>query len=288
MQYSARAVYLAGALVLVSAPGRAQDTDAKPAAPAVAAPLLPQDVAKRLKSGDAVQIKSALDDVRIAGRGGAAAVPAIAQLLREGLSPTLTQAALDTLADTENEAASDVLASYARHRNTALRRSAVVALAKTGGPVAAKALRAALADSDVAVRGTAATALGNLKARDAVRDLFVALDHKVPEAAASLGALCVGPECEHLADKLGTLPFDVVTTGLDEALMRPPSEVSDDLKIKIVGRVREQGTAEGHHFLKGVQARWPAHASARVKQAIDQAVLATASSPGRDGSEVAP
>jgi HEAT repeat protein len=255
---------------------------AGPAAP------LPADTVKRLKSGDAVQIKGALDDVRVAGRGGAPLVPVIASLLRDGLSPTLTQAALETLADTESEAASEVLSFYARHRNPALRRTAVDALAKTGGPLAAKALRGALGDSDAQVRGTAATALGTLRARDAVGDLFAALDHKVPEAAASLGALCAGEECERLAGKLGGLPFDVVTTGLDEVLLRPVNEVSDDLKIKVVGRVRELGTAEAHHFLKGVQARWPGRASPRVKQAIDQAVLATASSPGRDGSEVAP
>jgi HEAT repeat protein len=289
MQTSVCAVGLAGALVLLALPARAQDRpDARPAAGAVAAPVVPQDVVKRLKSGDAVQIKSALDDVRIAGRSGASAVPAIAQLLREGVSPTLAQSALETLGDTESAAAGDVIASYARHRNPALRRTAVAALAKTGGPVATKALRTALSDSDAGVRGIAATALGNLKAHEAVHELFAALDHKVPEAAASLGALCVAAECEQLTEKLGTLPFDVVTTGLDEALLRPPAEVNDDLKVKIVGRVRELGTAEGHHFLKGVQARWPARGSTRVKQAIDQAVLATASSPGRDGSEVAP
>jgi HEAT repeat protein len=264
------------------------DANRAAAAATLTGASLPQDTAKRLKSGDAVQIKAALDDVRVAGHGGAVLVPLIAQLLRDGLSPTLTQAALETLADTESETATEVVARYARHRNIALRRMAVEALAKTGGPGAAKALRLALADSDAQVRGSAATALGNMKARDAVGDLFAALDHKVPEAAASLGALCAGAECERLAAKLGSVPFDVVTTGLDEVLLRPPAEITEDLKIKIVGRLRELGTAESHHFLKGVQARWPARGSARVKQAIDQAILATASSPGSDGSEVAP
>ncbi|MCL2450899.1 MAG: HEAT repeat domain-containing protein, partial [Polyangiaceae bacterium] len=172
-------------------------------------------------------------------------------------------------------------------RNTELRRTAARALTKTGGPDAAKALRLALSDSDAQVRGIAATALGGMKARDAVEDLFVALDHKVPEAASSLGALCADAECIRLAGKLGSVSFDVVTTGLDGVLMRPPAEINDDLKIEIVGRLRELGTAEAHHFLKGVQARLPAKGSARVKKAVDQAVLATAKSPGRDGSEAA-
>ena len=122
-----------------------------------------------------------------------------------------------------------------------------------------------------------------MKAKDAVGDLFVALDHKVPEAAASIGQLCAGDECDRLAGKLGSVSFDVVTGGLDQMLFRPPADVSDDMKIKVVGRLRELGTAESNRFLRDVQAKWPAKWSARVKQAIDQAVLATAASPGSAG-----
>lgn len=249
---------------------------------------MPGDALKRLKSGDPAQIKSALDDVRVAGRGGAPAVPAIADLLRNGLSPNLTHAALDTLGDTENEAAAEVLAAYARHRDLTLRRAAVEALSKTAGDLATRALRHALADSDPAVRGVSATALGARKAKEAVPELFAALDRKVPEASASIGIMCAPAECERLLDKLGKLPFDVVMAGIDEVLTRPEKDVGDDLKVKIVGRVRELGTAEVNHFFRGVQTRWPARASRRVKQAIDQAVLATAASPGSDGREVAP
>jgi HEAT repeat protein len=249
---------------------------------------MPGDVVKRLKSGDPAQIKSALDDVRTAGRGGAAAVPAIADLLRSGLSPTLTRAALDTLGDAESEAGAEVLSAYARHRDVALRRAAVEALAKTSGELATRALRHALADSDPAVRGVSATALGARKAREAVPELFAALDRKVPEASASIGILCTPADCERLLGKLGSLPFDVVMAGIDEVLTRPENDVGDDLKVKIVGKVRELGTAEVNRFFRGVQTRWPARASRRVKQAIDQAVLATAASPGSDGREVGP
>jgi hypothetical protein len=127
-----------------------------------------------------------------------------------------------------------------------------------------------------------------MKARAAVPDLFAALDHKVPEAAASLGELCSSADCDRLAGKLGSVPFDVVTSGLDEVLMRSAPEVTDDLKVSIVDRLRDVGTAEAHQYWKGVQARWPARGSRRVKQALDQAVAATAASPGADGSEVAP
>ena len=71
-----------------------------------------------------------------------------------------------------------------------------------------------------------ATGLGSMKAKDAVGDLFVALDHKVPEAAVSIGLLCAGNECDKLAAKLGSVAFDVVTSGLEEVLFRPPADVS--------------------------------------------------------------
>jgi hypothetical protein len=246
------------------------------------------DVLNRLRSGDNASIKGALDDVRMAGRNGAAAVPGIVELLRAGLPANLTLAALQTIGDTESAAASEVVAWYARHRDVALRRAAVEALAKVRGAAASKALRAALSDSDPAVRGLAATALGDMKVREAIPDLFAALDRDVPEAAASIGELCSGHECEQLAAKLGSLPFDVVTSGLDEVLLRPPAEISDEMKLSILGRIRELGTAEANHFLKGVQTKWPTKGSHRVKQAIDQAVLATAGSPGSDGRETGP
>ncbi len=280
------AVLLTAALgvVAVEHPAGAKPPAPSPAADAPKAIPLPPDAIKRLESGDPAQIKTALDDVRTSAKAGAAAVPAIAHLLEQGLSPDLTQAAIETLADTESEGASETLAWYARHRNTAIRRAAVQALARTRGAAAVKALREGLSDPDPAVRGLSATALGSMKAKDTVGDLFVALDHKIAEAAASIGQLCAGNECDRLAAKLGSVPFDVVTSGLDQVLFRPSADVSDDMKVKIVGRVRELGTGEANRFLRDVQTKWPKTWSQRVKQAIDQAVLATSSSPGASGS----
>jgi phage FluMu protein gp41 len=251
------------------------------AAPA-AVPLAP-DAIKRLKSGDLGQIQAALDDVRVSGRSGAAAVPAIVELLKQGLPPAVTQSAIETLGETASEGASEVLGWYTHQRNVGLRRAAIEALGKTRGPIAIKTLRASLSDPDENVRGLSATALGDLKAREAVGDLFVALDHKVEEAAASIGQLCDPAECERLAGRLGSVPFDVMTGGLDQVLLRPPKDVDDETKIKIVGRVRELGTAETNQFLKDVQTKWPPKSAPRVKQAIDQAVIATSASPGSAG-----
>jgi hypothetical protein len=281
---AAIAIALAILGLLASAPGaRARGKPAVTADAPAKPPPLPPDAVKRLKSGDPAQIKSALDDIRMSAKAGAPAVPAVVDLLRHGLPQMLTKAALETLGDTESEAASETVAWYTHDRDLALRRAAVNALARTRGPAASRALRAVLSDPDPGVRGLAATGLGLMGATEAVGDLFVALDHKVQEAAQSIGLLCAGNECDRLASELGSLPFDIVTSGLDRVLFRPASEVSDDLKVRLVGRVRELGTAEAHRFLRDVQSRWPASASQRVKQSIDQAVLATGASPGSSG-----
>ncbi len=236
---------------------------------------LPAGTVEKLRSGDEASIKAALDDVRTVGKGAQAAAGPIAELLERGLPADLTVAALDTLGDVEAESSSKSIAWYVVHRNAAIRQAAVKALARTKGPVAVAALRRALSDGDAVVRGMAATGLGALKAKEAVRDLFVALDHRVGEAATSIGQLCAPAECDELAGKLGRLPFDVVIGGLDQVLFRPAAEIDEDQKVKLVGRVRELGTAEANKFLKDVQKRWPAGWSARVKQAVDQGVLAT-------------
>jgi len=283
---TAAAACCAVAAVLVTYPAGIPRAEAKPpAADAPKAIPLPADAIKRLRSGDPAQVKGALDEVRTSARAGAPAAPVIAELLQQGLTPSLTQAAIDTLGDTESEAGSAALGWYAQHRNVELRRSAVQALSRTRGTVAVKALRQALSDPDPNVRGLAATGLGSMKAKETVGDLFVALDHKVAEAAASIGQLCAGNECDRLAGKLGSVPFDVVTSGLDQVLFRPPSDVSDDIKVKIVGRVRELGTGEANRFLRSVQGKWPKTWSQRVKQSIDQAVLATSGSPGTSGGD---
>ena len=249
--------------------------DKKPV-PAAPAPIDVKPIVTKLKSGDENQMKEALDEVRMAGPGGAAAAPVIAEALAHGLSLALTQAAIETLGDLESEAGTSALLQYTTHRNAKVRRAAVKSLTRTKGAAAAPALKHALSDGDAVVRGTAASGLGSLKARDTVADLFVALNHRVNEAAASIGQLCNVEQCEQLAGKLGQFPFDVVTGGLDEVLFRSTAEISDDAKIKIIGRIREQGTIEGNKFLRVVQKRWPAGTSPRVRQAIDQAVLATA------------
>jgi HEAT repeat protein len=255
----------------------ADKADKKKPVAAAPAPIDVKPIVAKLKTGDEAQIKEGLDDARLAGPTGAAAAPVVAEVLTRGLSLPLTQAAIETLGDLESDTGSTALSLYTSHRNAKVRRAAVKALTRTKGAPASAALKRALSDGDAVVRGAAASGLGALKAKDAVPDLFVALDHRVNEAAVSIGQLCSADQCEQLAGKLGKIPFDVMTGGLDQVLFRPAADVPDDAKVKIIGRIREQGTIEGNKFLKDVQKRAVAAAlSPRVRQAIDQAVMATA------------
>lgn len=261
-------------LAVVTAGSHEADAQGKQKGGAAAAAKGPDvaDATAKLRSGDPAAIKAALDQARIAGKDAAPLAPAIEELLRRGTSAELAVAAMQTLADIGQSSSSAAIRPYARHRRADLRRAAVKALLKTGGPEAVAALRGALGDADAMVRGMAASGLGALKAKDAVDELFVALDHKVNEAAASIGQLCATEQCEKLAGKLGTINFDIVTSGLDQILFR--ADVADDEKLRVVGRLRELGTGEANKYLRDVQSRMHA-ASPRLKQAIDQAVLAT-------------
>jgi hypothetical protein len=220
----------------------------------------------------------------MSGTAGAPVAKTIVEVLNRGLPPAQTLAALATLGDTQSPVANEALAWYAKHRDVGIRRAAIAALGKLKGAVPAHALRTALSDPDEGVRGQAATEIGglegNTQVKETVADLFVALDHRVEEAAISIGQLCDPADCKKLADKLGLVPFDVMAGALDQVLLRPPKEIDDITKIEIVDRTRELGTAEVHQFLQDLVSKWPPKGSARVKASIDQAITATTGSPG--------
>ncbi|HEY2369656.1 MAG TPA: HEAT repeat domain-containing protein [Polyangiaceae bacterium] len=227
-----------------------------------------------LKSGDTTKVKAALDEIRMAGKGtGTPFAPQIVDLLQKGVTVQIAEAAIDTLGDLEDANASPAIAEYMQHRSPRVRQAVAKALVKTKGPAAVKALSKGLSDQDGMVRGVSANGLGQLKAKSAVADLFLALDHRVNEAGVSIGMICSAQECEQLATRIGKFPFDVIAGGIEQALFR--ADVPDDTKIKLVGRIRELGTKEANASLKEWFKKWPANGSARVKQALDQAVQAT-------------
>jgi hypothetical protein len=203
------------------------------------------------------------------------AAPLVAALLSRGGSEKVIAEALTTSAKLKVDSLSPDVAPYVKHRSEEIRRQACRTLLKTKGTVAVATLRQALRSPDPIVRGTAASGLGALGAKDALGDLFTAFDHGVSEAGAAIGQLCKPEECEKFAERTGKAPFDVMQSGFDQILFRPPSEIPDEAKLALIGRMREIGTGEVGKYLADVSERWPKDWSKKLKQVIDSAARAT-------------
>lgn len=201
--------------------------------------------------------------------------PLVGALLGRGGSEKVIQEALTTSGKLKLESLSASVAPYVLHRSEEIRRMACRTLHKTKGPVAVATMKQALRSSDPVVRGTAASGLGALGARETLNDLFLAFDHGVTEAGAAIGQLCKPEECEKFAERTGKVPFDVMSSGFDQILFRPPTEIPDDAKLLIIGRMREIGTAEVGKYLADVSERWPKDWSKKLKQVIDSAAKAS-------------
>lgn len=226
---------------------------------------------KRIAEGEAAAIAVLRS---IADEGLTEAAPVVSEVLAGGSSPKVLEEAMKTAGKLKAESLSAALAPYVQHRSEELRRAAARTLVRTRGPAATSALVLALRSGDAAVRGTAATGLGTLGAKEALPDLFRAFDHGVAEAGASIGQLCAPEECTRFEERTGKVAFDIMATGFDQILFRPASEVTDDDKLRLVGRLREIGTPDVGKFLADVGERWPKEWSKKVKQAIDAAARA--------------
>ncbi len=237
-------------------------------------PRLDLPALKKQLAGSEEDIVAALRTIEESGNVEGA--PLVTEVLARGGTEAIVEEALKAAGKLKSSSLSPSIAPYVQHRTEEIRRAAARALVKTKGPVAVSTLSKALRSEDASVRGTAATGLGELGARESIKDLFNALDHGVAEAAASIGQLCKPEECEEFAGRTGKLTFDVMQTGFDQILFRPATEISDDDKLKLVGRMRELGTVEVGKYLTDVGERWPKDWSKKVKQAIDSAAHAAA------------
>ncbi|EYF04048.1 Hypothetical protein CAP_4922 [Chondromyces apiculatus DSM 436] len=255
---------------------------ARPAQPAKRPPPLPAaEVAalqQRIQGRDAEDIQAALATVRSAGPTAAALAPAIEQLLRRGATLPLLRAAMKTLGALAQTSSSAALAPYVRHRVEELRHEAARAIVTTGGPDAVAALREALHAGDATLRGLAATGLGAMNARDALPDLFEALDRGVPQAASAIGLVCDPAACQKLLGKLGTISFDVMASGLEALLLRSPP-LPEAVQLEVVQRVRNLATPDARRLLLDVGSHFPADGQARVRAAVE---AATAAMPHND------
>jgi HEAT repeat protein len=223
-----------------------------------------------LESGDEGRALAALST--IGESGDPTGAPLVEQLLSRGASAPVLSRALETLGILGQPSSGAALAPYAQHRAPDLRRAALRALIATKSPLAGDVLRKALRGNDASQRAIAARGLGQLGVRAAVPDLFSVLPKDVAEAAQSLGQLCVGAECEKLTELLGKLRFDVMESAIVPLLLRPSADVPDDLKLRLVERLRRMATQPANQLLAAALAQFPSDGSPAVKRGLERAL----------------
>jgi HEAT repeat protein len=252
--------------------GAAKGSKAVAPAPATAAKSkldLP-GLQKSLESGSEAQVLGALDT--ISKSGAPAGAPLVEALLGRGADVKVLSRAIETLGILAQPSSGAALAPYAQHRTPELRRAALRALIATKSPLAGDVLRRALHGSDASQRAIAARGLGQLNVRAAVPELFSVLPKDVAEAAQSLGQLCVGAECEKFMDLLGRLRFEVMESGIVPILLRPQLDVPDELKLKLIERLRRMATPPAKQLLQTALASFPADGSPKVKLGLERAI----------------
>lgn len=240
------------------------------AAPAAKSKLDLPVLQKSLESGDSAQMLGALD--AIAKSGDPAGAPLVEALLGRGADVRVLSRAIETLGILAQPSSGAALAPYAQHRTAELRRAALRALVASKSPLAGDVLRRALHGNDASQRAIAARGLGQLNVRAAVPELFSVLPKDVAEAAQSLGQLCVAQECEKFMDLLGRLRFEVMESGIVPILLRPPADVPDELKLKLIERLRRMATKPANQLLQTALAQFPADGSPQVKTGLERAL----------------
>ncbi len=262
-----------GLLVTAASASAAPPKSAPAKATSKAAPKPKLDVAgleKALASGDEAQVLEALDTIQKAGNPAGA--PLVEALLSRGASVKVLARAIDTLGILAQPSSGGALAPYAQHRSPELRRSALRALIATKAPEAGDVLRRALHGDDPAQRSIAARGLGELNVRSAVPELFAVLPKGVAEAAQALGQLCVDEDCDKLIGLLGKLRFDVMESAIVPLLLRPQADVSDELKLKLIERLRRMATQPANALLQTALAKFPPDGSTKVKRGLERAL----------------
>ena len=268
-----RTLIIGAALLLTALPSAAKPPAPKPEKPAAAAPKPKLDlpaVQKALESGDEAKTLAALDTIMKSGDPAGATL--IELLLQRGASVTVLSRAIETLGIMAQPSSGAALAPYANHRTPELRRAALRALIATKSPLAGDVLRRALHGNDASQRAIAARGLGQLNVRAAVPELFSVLPKDVAEAAQSLGELCVGAECEKFMGLLGRLRFEVMESGIVPILLRPQADVPDELKLKLIERLRRMATQPANQLIQTALAKFPPDGSPKVKQGLERAL----------------
>lgn len=268
-----RATFFAGGAVLSLAatlfaaePAQAERRRADPAK--TAQPSL-EEIAVMLSSSNGDEVRTAIEAA--AGLGSPDVIPMIGERVRAGLPPDLLDAAIDSLVLLGDPAVADVFVELATHRRPSVRLRAVQALVAMRGKSAERVLTNALGDSSPAVREAAAEGLGEMGAKATLDTLFKAFDRGVLLAGKAIGQLANDAALPRILAYLGRVPMPSLTPMFDALLSR--RDISEATKLQLVVQLQELGTAEARGYLEGLGTRLPPDAPARLRRAIEDAVV---------------
>jgi HEAT repeat protein len=256
-----------GTFVLVCAdPLYAQQTAPSQKAVAVAAVAASTTA---LQSGNADQVREALE-MLAAGSGGEAAANAVVARLRRGLPPQLIEQAIDTLVLLNRPSAGPALLELTQHRRTQVRIKAISAIAALQIRSAQSALLYALDDPSGEVRSGAVNALTRVGNARALSALLTAAERGVPGAWQASAQLVQPKDLKQLFERARTADVVDVRAALDTLLARP--NLPSESKLRTVAWVRERGTASARSCLLDWLAALPVNAQPNMRSALLKAV----------------
>lgn len=191
------------------------------------------------------------------------------QRMRRGLPAKQLELAMVTVANMDLPEAQGTLVSLLSHRRPEIRALACKLLANMDAASALQALTGRLSDSSRKVRSAAAKALGTLGDAGVVPLLFEALSKGNLDAARAIGKRLRAEDAERVFDYLDQVPLYHLTPALSELLLR--KDVSTDLKLKLVARIRALPHAGARGFLDSLgqqEAALDTRVSAAIRKAL--------------------
>jgi HEAT repeat protein len=222
---------------------------------------------EKLKSTDPGRVLEGLTEAKANPGGSVGFAPLIEELLKKGASLEVAKAAIEALGAIGRGSSSAAIRPYTQHRSGDLRHAAVVALASTGGAESTIAFRDGLRQSDAFVRDASARGLGQTGAKEAIGDLFLALERGVSAAAPAIGTLCGPDDCVKLAGRVGPQGAPALAACMDPVFFRKVA-LPDETLATIVGALRALGTKDASAYLASVLSRWPKKGSQKVHEAL--------------------
>lgn len=222
----------------------------------------------RLHSANPDEVREAIDMLTIIDRPEV--VAPLAELLRSGQTDAVTDRALDSLAAVAEPQSIEVLVEFTHHRRESARRRAYLALAAIHDSRVPTLIEQGLRDSDRAVRGAAALALGDIGARGSVPTLFRAFERGVLEAAIAIGKLGDSAAVTHFTESLNHQPLAVMLSGYEEFVRR--ADLNDQVKLRIVGSLAEVPGPMVKQFLQAYSRTFSERDHGPVRRAVEEAI----------------